>query len=94
MFRPWTLSTLLGLLAVTGLRISEALYLPAHDIDGDTGVLTVCKVKFGKSRLVPLHASTICGTIPSSGLSRVGICQALHPRILARKTRHSPSNAA
>ena len=34
-----------------------------------------------------------CGTIPSSGLSRVIVCQALFPRNLARNTRHSPRNA-
>ena len=57
--RPWTLYTLLGLLAVTGMRISEALHLQAHDIDWDAGVLTVRKAKFGKSRLVPLHPTTL-----------------------------------
>jgi integrase/recombinase XerD len=57
--RPWTLYTLFGLLAVTGMRISEALHLQGHDIDWDTGVLTVHKTKFGKSRLVPLHPSTV-----------------------------------
>jgi integrase/recombinase XerD len=57
--RPWTLYTLFGLLAVTGMRISEALQLQVHDIDWDTGVLTVRKTKFGKSRLVPLHPSTL-----------------------------------
>jgi integrase/recombinase XerD len=57
--RPWTLYTLFGLLSVTGMRISEALHLKSADIDWDTGVLTVRLTKFGKSRLVPLHPSTI-----------------------------------
>ena len=56
--RPWTYHALLGLLAVTGLRISEALGLTLEDVDLRTGVLTVHGTKFGKSRLVPLHAST------------------------------------
>ena len=56
--RPWTSHALLGLLAVTGLRISEALGLTLEDVDLRTGVLTVRGTKFGKSRLVPLHAST------------------------------------
>jgi integrase/recombinase XerD len=56
--RPWTLYTLFGLLAVTGMRISEALNLQSRDIDWDVGVLTVRNTKFGKSRLVPLHRST------------------------------------
>ncbi len=56
--RPWTYHALLGLLAVTGLRISEALGLTLADVAVRTGVLTVRGTKFGKSRLVPLHAST------------------------------------
>lgn len=57
--RPWTLYTLFGLLAVSGLRISEALHLQAQEVDWETGVLTVRNTKFGKSRLVPLHPSTV-----------------------------------
>lgn len=56
--RAWTYHALLGLLAVTGLRISEALGLTLEDVDVRAGVLTVRGTKFGKSRLVPLHAST------------------------------------
>jgi len=50
---PTTLTTLLGLLASTGLRISEALSLECTDL-GDDGLL-IRKSKHGKSRLVPLH---------------------------------------
>jgi integrase len=57
--QPWTYHCLLGLLAVTGLRISEALNLQSTDIDWSEGVVTIRDSKFGKSRLVPLHASTI-----------------------------------
>jgi integrase len=56
--RGLTYSCLLGLLAVTGLRISEALTLRLDDVDLENGVLTIRKTKFGKSRLVPLHPST------------------------------------
>jgi integrase len=49
---------LLGLLSVTGLRISEALHLRPEDVDLNEGVLTIRGTKFGKSRLVPLHPST------------------------------------
>jgi integrase/recombinase XerD len=56
--RAWTYHTLLGLLAVTGLRISEALGLTLEDVDLRAGVLTIRGTKFGKARLVPLHAST------------------------------------
>jgi integrase/recombinase XerD len=56
--RPWTYHCLFGLLAVTGLRISEAMSLRLQDVDLKEGVLTVHHTKFGKSRLVPIHAST------------------------------------
>jgi len=46
--------TLLGLIAATGLRISEALNLRAHDVLPD-GVLHIRCTKFGKGRLIPLH---------------------------------------
>lgn len=55
--------TLLGLLAVTGLRISEARHLDDADITTDEsgrgGWARVTDTKFGKSRLVPLHPSTM-----------------------------------
>ncbi|MET4037353.1 integrase [Bradyrhizobium sp. RT4a] len=46
------------LIAVTGMRISEAMRLEREDVDLDAGVLTVRLTKFGKSRLVPLHRTT------------------------------------
>lgn len=49
---------LFGLLPVTGLRISEALNLRPEDVDLDQGVLVIVRTKFGKSRWVPIHAST------------------------------------
>ncbi len=51
--RPLTYATLFGLLAATGLRISEALALTIGDITEDG--LLVRESKFRKSRLVPLH---------------------------------------
>lgn len=56
--RAATYATLIGLLTVTGLRINEALGLDDRDVDLTTGVLTIRRTKFGKSRLVPLHRST------------------------------------
>lgn len=56
--RPHTYAVLLGLLACTGLRISEALRLEDFDVDLKHGVLSVRETKFHKSRLVPLHPST------------------------------------
>jgi integrase/recombinase XerD len=52
---------LLGLLASTGLRVGEALRLHSDDVclDATPPHLVVRQTKFGKSRLVPLHATTV-----------------------------------
>jgi integrase len=55
--RAKTYAALIGLLACTGLRISEALRLGRADADLDAGVLSIRETKFGKARLVPLHPS-------------------------------------
>lgn len=70
--RPWTYHCLLGLLSVTGLRLGEVRNLELQDVDLKAAVLTIRGTKFGKSRLVPLHAST---------------CQVL-ARYIARRNRH------
>jgi integrase/recombinase XerD len=59
LFRAATVQTLIGLLAATGMRVGEAIALARADIDWADGVLVVRDAKFGKSRQVPLHASTI-----------------------------------
>lgn len=51
--------TLFGLIACTGLRISEALALRIENVDLKSGMLAIYQTKFGKSRQVPMHASTI-----------------------------------
>jgi len=56
---PRTYVSLFGLLVSTGMRISEALNLSRQDADIRTGVLTIRETKFRKSRLVPLHSSTL-----------------------------------
>jgi len=53
-----TFSTIFGLLAVTGLRVSEALALDREDVDLQQGILRIRRTKFGKSRLVMVHEST------------------------------------
>ena len=53
------METLFGLMACTGLRISEALGLREADVDLKAEVLTIRQSKFGKSRLVPLHPSAV-----------------------------------
>lgn len=56
--RPYVYEMLIGLLAATGLRISEALNLRLDDIL-QGGVLHIRATKFNKSRLVPLHPSVL-----------------------------------
>lgn len=57
--RPHCYATLFGLIACTGLRISEALALACGDVDLAGGVLTVRAGKRGRTRLVPLHPSAL-----------------------------------
>jgi integrase len=57
--RPVVFETLFGLIASTGLRVSEALSLVNADVDLVAGTLTVRKTKFTKSRMLPLHPTTV-----------------------------------
>jgi integrase len=57
--RAATMHTFVGLLAVTGIRLSEALAADDGDFDVEAGVLLVRHGKFGKQRLLPLHPRTV-----------------------------------
>jgi hypothetical protein len=57
--RAATVETIIGLLAATGMRIAEATGFQRGDLDTAEAVIIVRHAKFGKSRLVPLHASTL-----------------------------------
>lgn len=57
--RAATYQALVGLLAVSGMRVGEAIGLDRGDVDFVDGVLTVWYSKFGKSREVPLHPTTV-----------------------------------
>lgn len=57
--RVITYRTLLGLLAVTGMRVGEAIALDERDFDRRREVLVIRKTKFDKSREAPLHPSTV-----------------------------------
>jgi integrase len=57
--RSATFETLFGLLASTGLRVSEAIHLRDADVDLKRRMLTVRQTKFAKSRQLPLHPSTV-----------------------------------
>ena len=56
--RQATFTTLIGLLAVTGMRVGEAIAADRGDVDLTTGRLTVRFGKFGKARELALHPST------------------------------------
>lgn len=57
--RPCTYQTLIGLLACTGLRVSEALHLKVAEVDLQQGLLLVREGKFGQTRWVPLHPKAL-----------------------------------
>jgi integrase/recombinase XerD len=57
--RALTYSTLFGLIAVTGLRVSEAVALDNGDIDVANAVLTIRRGKFGKARIIPISRSSL-----------------------------------
>jgi integrase/recombinase XerD len=54
-----TYRTLVGLLAVSGMRVGEAIGLDRSDVDFTTGCVTVRGGKFGAARELPLHHSTL-----------------------------------
>ena len=54
-----TMRTLIGLLATTGMRVGEAVRLDRNDLDLQHRRLVVRNSKFGKSRQLPLHATTV-----------------------------------
>lgn len=54
-----TYQTLVGLLAVTGMRIGEAIGLDRVDVDFQAELIVIRNTKFGKSRELALHRSTV-----------------------------------
>ena len=71
---------LFGLLAVTGMRVGEALGLEDQDIDWGNALLTIRGAKFGTDRLVPLHPSV---------LARIREYQITRDRLLGRSRSRS-----
>ncbi len=57
--RRHTYYTAFGLLAVTGMRISEVTALSRENVDLTQGIISVRETKFAKTRLLPLHDSTL-----------------------------------
>lgn len=57
--RARTYATLFGLLVATGMRVNEALGLDRPDVDLKVGILHIRRTKFGRSRYVPVHPTTV-----------------------------------
>lgn len=57
--RAATYETLVGLLAVTGMRIGEAVRLDRDHVDLDDGIVTIWNSKFRKSRAIPVHPGAV-----------------------------------
>lgn len=54
-----TYETLIGLLAITGMRIGEAIRLDRDDVSLNDGLLSINESKFGKSRQLVIHPTTV-----------------------------------
>jgi integrase len=77
--RQATFEAIVGLLWATGMRIGEVLGLDCGDVDLAHGVLTVRETKFGKTRELPVHETTVTalrayvkrrdGLFPTAGAS-------------------------
>jgi integrase len=80
--RTATMRTLIGLLAVTGIRLGEALAADDSDVDTDAGVLLVRYGKFGKQRLLPLHPSTVAALIAYRAVRDAWFPTAVSPALL------------
>jgi integrase/recombinase XerD len=61
--RQATIRTVIGLLAVTGMRVGEVTGLDDTDFDAGVGLLVVRHAKFNKQRQIPLHPSTIAALV-------------------------------
>ena len=57
--RVATYQTLIGLLAVSGMRVGEAIGLDRHDLNVHHGVLLIRHAKFNKTRELPLHPTSV-----------------------------------
>lgn len=92
--RALTHVTLIGLLAVTGLRPGEALALDLSDVDLQNGILAIRQTKFGKSRFVPIEDST-CAALADYAERRNELCARLQTNsflVSERGTRLYPGS--
>jgi integrase len=74
--RAATMTTLIGLLAVTGMRIGEAVRLTVGDADLDQGVILIAHAKFGRQRMVrldPTSCDALAGYLSVPVRHRLGV---------------------
>ena len=92
--RPHTLSTLIGLLASTGLRVGEALRLTVTDVvlESAPPCLHIRATKFYKSRLVPLHPSTATSPAPLCLCPHGAALRWVVGRLLCRRARRTAAS--
>lgn len=91
--RGWTYSTLFGLIAVSGLRINEAIKLDDGDVDLNEAVLTIRRGKNGKARLVPITPCT-ARQLSAYRTERNRIFGASHKAFFIAKTGLRPTDCA
>ena len=94
--RAATYTTVVGLLAVSGLRIGEACRLDHGDVDLAAGVLTVRDSKFGKSRAVPVHDTTVraLGSYAARRDQHLPAARSVAFLVSTRGTRLDPGNTS
>lgn len=91
--RAATLTTMLGLLAVTGMRLGEARSLTRLDVALADGVIVIRHAKFDRMRLVPLHPTTTC-ELRRYALTRDLLCpEPLTDRFFLSSTGREPSGS-
>jgi len=91
--RAATFQTLIGLLTVAGLRMGEARHLDRTDVNLQTGVLTIVDSKFGKSREVPLHDTSVDALAFYAG-RRDRLCRAIRSPSFFVSTRGTRLNSS
>ena len=85
--RAASYEALFGLLAVSGMRIGEAIALEREDVDLDAGLITIRKAKGDRERLVPLHP-TATEALRRYASSETGCAHAAVARVLSLQRRH------
>ncbi len=95
-YRARTYRAFISLVAVTGMRRSEATHLDCSDIDWDQGILTIREAKYQKSRQLPLNPSTVIALKKYARIRDAKYPKPKDPAVFlsTRGTRLIPANAS